>query len=58
MRAVAGPGLWAEELQAMYAERAKTPDQLGDLPLVVLLAKPDYGDPPGGVAARMGTRFW
>jgi pimeloyl-ACP methyl ester carboxylesterase len=50
-RAAAGPDLWAEELQAMYAARAKTPYQLGETPLVVLLAKPDYGDPPGDIAA-------
>lgn len=50
-RAAAGPDLWAEELQAMYAARAKTPYQLGETPLVVLLANPEYGDPPGGVSA-------
>ena len=51
-RAAAGPDLWAEELQAMYAARAKTLYQLGDVPLVVLLARPDYGDPPGDVSAE------
>lgn len=50
-RAAAGPDLWAEELQAMYAARAQTPYQLGEIPLVVLLAKPEYGDPPGGISA-------
>ena len=47
-RAAAGPDFWAEELQAMYTARAKSPHQLGDKPLVVLLAKP-VGDnlPPG-----------
>ena len=50
-RAAAGPDLWAEELQAMYTARAKTPHQLGDIPLVVLLAKPEYGDPPDGISA-------
>jgi pimeloyl-ACP methyl ester carboxylesterase len=47
----AGPDLWAEELQAMYTARAKTQYQLGDIPLVVLLAKPEYGDPPNGISA-------
>jgi len=46
-RAAAGSDFWAEELQAMYIARAKTPYQLGDKPLVVLLAKPDTGNPPG-----------
>src|SRR5262249_7873367 len=32
-RAAEGPDLWAEELQAMYTARAKTPYQLGDIPL-------------------------
>lgn len=49
--AAAGPDLWAEELQAMYTARAKTPYQLGDIPLVVLLAKPEYGDPPRDISA-------
>ena len=55
-RAAAGSDLWAEELQAMYAARAKTPYQLGDRPLVVLLAKPEYGDPPGGISAEEWKR--
>ncbi len=42
-RAAAESDFWAEELQAMYVARAKTPYQLGDKPLVVLLAKPDVG---------------
>ncbi|HKR59368.1 MAG TPA: alpha/beta hydrolase [Pyrinomonadaceae bacterium] len=50
-RAAAGPDFWAEELQAMYASRANTPHQLGDKPLVVLLAKPEAGTPPPGIAA-------
>jgi len=50
-RAAAGSDFWAEELQAMYIARAKTPYQLGDKPLVVLLAKPDAGNPPPGISA-------
>ncbi|MDQ2973902.1 MAG: alpha/beta hydrolase [Acidobacteriota bacterium] len=49
-RAAAAPDSWAEELQAMYIARAKTPYQLGDKPLVVLLAKPDSGNPPPGIS--------
>jgi len=56
-RTAAGPDLWAEELQAMHTARAKTPHQLGDMALVVLLAKPDYGDPPGGVSAEDWRRI-
>ena len=50
-RAAAGPDFWAEELQAMYVARAKTPHQLGDKPLVVLLAKPEAENPPPGISA-------
>ena len=50
-RAAAGSDFWAEELQAMYMARAKTPYQLGDKPLVVLLARPEGGNPPPGIAA-------
>jgi pimeloyl-ACP methyl ester carboxylesterase len=50
-RAAAGSDFWAEELQAMYIARAKTPYQLGDKPLVVLLAKPAAGNPPPGISA-------
>jgi pimeloyl-ACP methyl ester carboxylesterase len=46
-RAAAGPDFWAEELQAMHMARARTPYQLSDKPLVVLLAKPDSNPPPG-----------
>lgn len=49
-RAAAGADLWAEELQLMYAARAKTPYQLGNIPLVVLLPKPEYGNPPPAVS--------
>ena len=56
-RAAAGPDLWAEELQAMHMARAKTPHQLGGLALVVLLAKPGYGAPPGGVSAEEWGRI-
>jgi pimeloyl-ACP methyl ester carboxylesterase len=46
-RAAGGPDFWAEELQAMYMARATNPRQLDDKPLVVLLAKPEVGSPPG-----------
>lgn len=49
-RAAAGDDLWAEELQLMYVGRAKTPYQLGNMPLVVLLPKLEYGDPPPGIS--------
>jgi pimeloyl-ACP methyl ester carboxylesterase len=49
-RTAAEPDFWAEELQAMYVARAKTPHQLGDKPLVVLLAKPEVGNPPPGIS--------
>ena len=50
-RAAAGSDFWAEELQAMHLARATTPYLPGDKPLVVLLAKPDSGNPPPGIAA-------
>jgi len=46
-----GSDFLAEELRDMYAERAKTPYQLGNIPLVVLLPKFDYGKPPPGIDA-------
>lgn len=49
-RAAAGAALWAEELQVMYAARARTPYPLGNIPLVVLLPKAEYGDPPPGIS--------
>jgi pimeloyl-ACP methyl ester carboxylesterase len=56
-RAAAGPDFWAEELQAMYVARAKTPYQLGDKPLVVLLAKPEGGNPPPDISAEEWKRI-
>jgi pimeloyl-ACP methyl ester carboxylesterase len=56
-RAAAESDFWAEELQAMYVARAKTPYQLGDKPLVVLLAKPGGGNPPPGVSADEWKRI-
>jgi pimeloyl-ACP methyl ester carboxylesterase len=55
-RLAAGPDFWAEELQAMYMTRAKTPYQLGGKPLVVLLTKPDGGNPPPGISAEEWKR--
>jgi hypothetical protein len=56
-RAAAGPDFWAEELQAMHTARAKTRRQLGDKPLVVLLAKPAGDTPPTGVSADEWARI-
>lgn len=56
-RAAAGPDFWAEELQAMYMARAKTPYQLRDKPLVVLLGKPDGSNPPPGISADQWKRL-
>jgi pimeloyl-ACP methyl ester carboxylesterase len=56
-RAAAGPDFWAEELQAMYIARAKTPYQLDDKPLVVLLAKPEGGNPPPDISAEEWKRI-
>ncbi len=50
-RTAAGSDYWAEELQEMYVTRAKTPYQLGEKPLVVILPKPDSGNPPPGISA-------
>ncbi len=38
---------WAEELQAMFAARSKTPYQLGDIPLVVLIGGKGEQTPQG-----------
>jgi pimeloyl-ACP methyl ester carboxylesterase len=56
-RAAGGPDFWADELQAMYTERAKTPNQLGDKPLVVLLATPRYGNPPANIPGDAWSKF-
>src|SRR5688572_13309595 len=56
-RVAAGPDFWAEELHAMYIARAGTPYQLGGKPLVVLLANPDSGNPPPGIAADEWKRI-
>jgi pimeloyl-ACP methyl ester carboxylesterase len=56
-RVAAGPDFFPEELQAMYAARAKTPYQLRDIPLVVVLGKAQYGDPPNGISADEWKQF-
>ena len=38
---------WAEELQAMHESRAKTPNQLGSIPLIVLIGGKSGGVPQG-----------
>jgi len=50
-RAAAGPDFWAEELQAIYQARAKTPFPFGNIPLIVLIPKSEAGDPPPGISA-------
>ena len=55
-RAAAGADLWAEELQLMHEARARTPYQLGTIPLIVLLPKPQ-NDPPPGVSADEWKRL-
>jgi pimeloyl-ACP methyl ester carboxylesterase len=55
-RVATAPDFWAEELQAMYTARAKTPHQLGDKPLVVILAKSGIGNPPPGISAEEWKR--
>ncbi len=49
-RAAGSPDFLAEELQTIYLARAKTPYQLGDRPLVVLLSRAQYGNPPRGIS--------
>lgn len=43
---------WAEELQAMFVARSKTPYPLGDIPLVVLIGGKKGGETPQGVSAE------
>jgi pimeloyl-ACP methyl ester carboxylesterase len=50
-RAARSTDFFAEELQAMYTSRAGNPDPLGNKPLVVLLGRPGYGNPPSGISA-------
>ena len=40
----------AEEFKELYLARAKQPVPLGDKPLIVLLPKFQYGNPPGGLS--------
>ena len=56
-RAAARPDFWAEELQVMYMARAHTPRQLDDMPLVVLVPKPEDDSPPDGVSAEEWKRI-
>lgn len=46
-----GMDFLAEELRDMYEARARTPYLLGNLPLLILLPKADYGQPPPGIEA-------
>jgi len=56
-RASRGEGFLAEEFRAMYVARAKQSYPLGDRPLIVLLPKFQYGDPPGGLTAEEWKRI-
>lgn len=55
-RAASAPDFWAEELQAMHVARAKRPFPLGDIPLTVIVPKPEIGEPPPGIAAEEWKR--
>jgi pimeloyl-ACP methyl ester carboxylesterase len=46
-----GMDFLAEELRDMYAERAKKPYELGNIPLVVVLPRAAFGKPPRGIDA-------
>ncbi|HEX8284960.1 MAG TPA: alpha/beta hydrolase [Pyrinomonadaceae bacterium] len=50
-RAASGADFWAEELQAMYLARAKTPFRFGNIPLVALIPESEAGEPPPGISA-------
>lgn len=56
-RVLGGEGFFAEELQAMYESRAKQTFPLGNRPLVVLLPKFQYGNPPPGLSADEWKRI-
>jgi pimeloyl-ACP methyl ester carboxylesterase len=56
-RAARSEDFLPEELQVMHTTRAKTPYQLGDRPLVILLPKAGYGSAPTGVSAEEWKRF-
>ena len=55
-RAAAANDFLPEELQSMFEARAKTPYPLGNLPLMVLLPKAEYGQPPQGIDAAEWKR--
>ena len=48
---------WAEELQAMFMARSKTPYQLGDIPLVILIGGKKVGETPQGISAEEWQRL-
>lgn len=48
---------WAEELQAMFETRSRTPQQLGDTPLIVLIGGKKSVDAPQGVSAEEWQRL-
>lgn len=56
-KAARGENFFAEELQLMYEARAKQTFPLGNRPLVVLLPKLEYGNPPFGLSAEEWKRI-
>jgi pimeloyl-ACP methyl ester carboxylesterase len=50
-------GFFAEELNELYLARAKEPVPLGDKPLIVLLPKFQYGNPPGELSQEEWKRI-
>jgi len=50
-------GFLAEEFKALFEARAKQAFPLGDRPLIVLLPKFQYGDPPGGLTIEEWKRI-
>ena len=56
-RASGSEGFFAEELKEMYLARAKQPFPLADKPLIVLLPKFQYGNPPGGLSVEEWKRI-
>lgn len=56
-RAARGENFLAEELQLMFQARAEQTFSLGNRPLVVLLPKLEYGNPPFGLSTEEWKRI-
>jgi len=50
-------GFLAEEMNEMYLARAKEPVPLGDKPLIIVLPKFQYGNPPGELSQEEWKRI-